>query len=556
MANPIPENPLRKEAEELIDLLAQDKKPTWPVRGEIMALAAELTIQLPKEKAEKIRAALKSLKEEVSTSVPKEVRSLFSWTQSELMQAAPDIANTIMEERFRSWKWRTLDTEEKTNIKIAIISRISEWEFATKILSRIEGWIASLTSGLKDIFKPGKIEELAKSMISGSKESSWFNSIETKITEEIMKMVDAWLWEIQKAHEMNPEPDGYKELLKHPKALAKYTYGADIMALIQSHGKSPNEKSEIATSIRSKLLKLDERVRGMEKWTESIFDILAKIPEIGSDKIIESLKWLFSIPIFWSFAKGFLWIKGNEDPIDLLKKETNERRSILSLKEYGLGWNKKWEIPVLAEIDFSGLNMRQLKGFMKKMRASSVDMREGNFWKKIFIDAKIIQDIEGNKKIIEFPKWEKWNETLSSIISKLNGQTLVPNEASQSIPTDTMKPTPNLPEETDRVSLLKNWLLQANSLPFRFGNETVNFSSWELVVWSSRYKLEWVGMLTVAIQSLNIKGDSIVLGHRFGTSLVLKSDVIDALPELLALKPWNVTEVKWDEGTLKITRSA
>lgn len=44
-------------------------------------------------------------------------------------------------------------------------------------------------------------------------------------------------------------------------------------------------------------------------------------------------------------------------------------------------------------------------------------------------------------------------------------------------------------------------------------------------------------MLTVAIQSLNIKGDSIVLGHRFGTSLVLKSDVTDALPELLALKP-------------------
>jgi hypothetical protein len=127
---------------------------------------------------------------------------------------------------------------------------------------------------------------------------------------------------------------------------------------------------------------------------------------------------------------------------------------------------------------------------------------------------------------------------------------------SQSPTSPTQEATWSRPQETDRGSLLKKWLLDAKNIPFRAGNEQVSFESWELIVGATRYKLEWVWVLTVAIQSLSIQGDTIILWHRFGKSEVSKWDVIDAIPELLALKPWEVTNVKWDEGTLKITRSA
>ena len=44
-------------------------------------------------------------------------------------------------------------------------------------------------------------------------------------------------------------------------------------------------------------------------------------------------------------------------------------------------------------------------------------------------------------------------------------------------------------------------------------------------------------MLTVGIESLTLRENMVILGHRFGTSEVSKNDVIDALPELLALAP-------------------
>lgn len=544
----------RKEAEELITLLEADKKPSGPVRKEIMDLAREIALTLPKSQSEKVRWALQSLNQEIRSETPQEVRNLFLWTSSELMQVAPDIANSIIEERLKTWKWPSLTSEQRINIKMAIIARISEGDFLRNILARVDGGISSLTQWLKDIFSPGKIESLAKDLLTWSKKASGRDSIEETITVEVTKMVDVWLGEIQKAHESVPPPQLYEELLKDREALSTYTYGADIAKLL---GKNQWNQKAFEERVQKKLQSIDARLTGMEERKESIFDILAKIPEIGSDKIIESIKWLFSIPIFSTFARWFLGLKGNQDPIDFIKKDVSERRSITLLQSFWKSGKNRNAIPLLSEIDLSPLKHRELRPFFRKMREKWVDTSHDDFWKKVFHDGKITLEKDGKEEIIKFPRWEPWNETLTSLLMKLND---TPQSQKNGAPGTQPSWETTRPETTekpaDRVSLIKKWLEQATSLPFRVGDELVSFESWELCFWNAKYKLEWVGMLTVAIENLSLQGSAVILSHRFGKSEVSKSEVIEVLPEILALGPGGKTELRWDDWTLRITRSA
>ncbi len=544
----------RREAEALIHDLDTKKKPTWPVRTEILTLALQISGEITLQNRAEVQAALNELRSWLSSETPKEIRELFAWTQSDLMQAAPDIANTIMEERMKLWKWPPLTAEQKVNIKQAIIARIADGNIVDILLSRVQWGMSTLMSGIKDIFQKEKIEAMAKSLISGSATESWPSSIEATITKEVMKMVDIWLSEIQKAHESEPRPNGYEELLRYPQLLAKYSYGNDILTLIGTKEKVPKDREGFLESVKAKLSSMDKRISGMQKDKESIFDILAKLPSMWSDTIFEAMKWLFSIPIFWTFARWFIGMKGSGDPIEYLKAETDERRLVLTLQEYGRSGKKRDEIPLLGNIDLKEISYKELRPLFKKFRDAWIDTKKEDLWKKIFTEGKITWERAWSQTTLTFPPWERGKESLSSIIEKLSQS---PETPMQNPPNPQEKPDVSQTSEApNRLTLIKKWLTEASSLPFRAGNEEISFSAWVLKVWSSSYRLEGVGMLTVDIESLVLKWNMVVLGHRFGTSTVEKSDVIDALPELLVLGPWSKTEIKGEDGKLRVTRTA
>ena len=301
-----------------------------PLTPEIVA-AVEASIDEQDEANKvKIRAALRSLREKTKFQEKNNdsLSPLFEWTHSDLMRQAPKIANEVMEDALKLWKWPPLTPEQKENIKLAIIDRVASGAFAQAMLGGIHGKIdkmQGLVVKFGDSFKWRKIDDISASELQQqadkmTKEFSWTESektdgapksMEEKITEQVIRMMQDGLWDIQKAHEWVPQPTWYTLLLTHPKALANYKYGMDIPALLQASGDAQGTKEIFKNEIKTKIQKLEAQIIGMEQSKERIFNTIARIPEFASNKLFEMMEWIFKIPIFGKFAAAFL---GFDDP--------------------------------------------------------------------------------------------------------------------------------------------------------------------------------------------------------------------------------------------------
>ena len=547
-----------------------------PVNPDVLHAAKEKVGSLPDGKRQKVQAQLDILSQQVSIDTPSEIASLFEGARSSLMQKAPEIANAIMDDEIKKWKWPPITPIQKENIKLAIIDRIASGVFAQVMIGGIQQRLQSITEkfskiDIKNISNIWQIDNIVQDFsVYGWKESqAWKSkSMEEKITEQIVQMMREGLGEMQKAHETNPQPEWYTLLLSHPKALANYSFPEDIPTLLAKSWDPQITKQLFKSEIQKKILGLDAKIVGMQATKEKILDSIARVPDQISGQIFDMMKWIFQIKIFGKFAAAFLWFDNPDTAIDELKIESKQRKSIHALVSYGTTRNERWEIingentrkiGVLKHIDFTGVNFEKLKPFMKKMKSERVDVSKSDFWKSVFLDGKI-ETWEGDKKkTLTFPKWDEGKETTESILTKLNGQKTmsasIPPSYTPLIPWDNPREwvasvppawalgdparTVEVPPSS-RTDAISRALLAAKSLPFdyTFGGKTEKVSAhWDILTlgdmqWSIAGK--WPMGIEFSAKSIGIDSENIVLN--FPVKWVKKQpkwEFIQSIPTLL-----------------------
>lgn len=533
---------------------------TEPLTPEIASAVRVKMNGLDDANKQKINAALDALKPTIRPVESQEnsIASLFEWTHSDLMKQSPKIANEVMEDALKSWKWPSLNPEQKENIKLAIIDRVASGAFAQAMLWGVQRKLQSVTDKFSkidagNISNISQLDDIAKefSLDDTTKTAGWKSkTMEEKITEQVVKMMQEWLWDIQKAHEWVPQPVWYTLLLAHPKALSSYQYGMDIPTLLQASGDAQGTKDAFKIDIKVKIQKLESQIIGMEQSKEKIFDTIARVPEFASNWLFEMMEWIFKIPIFGKFAAAFLGFDDPKTAIDELKMETKQRKSVHMFVSFGIIKNDKWEIvkgdnsgkiSILKDIDFTGVDFAKLKPFMKKMKESGIDVSHADFWKSVFVDGKIETWEWDKKKLINFSWWEEWKETADTIVRKLNTGTQLqvvaappiappaspvaiistPVSSTSAPPVTTWVNLSNLViawgawvvpwvsplawataprTQVDAISQTREQALiatfnQAQSIPFDFTygdkTETVKFDKNQLMVWSMAFEIKW-----------------------------------------------------------------
>lgn len=547
-----------QRAQKFIDWVREWSNPSieQPLTPEIERAIEQKMNNFDEINRAQIRTALDKLKSSTRVAeTPSEISSLFEWTQSDLMKQAPKIANDVMNDTLQLWKWPTLTSEQKDNIKLAIIDRVASWAFAQAMLWGIQNKFNSLKDkfskiDLKDVSNISQIDDITKefsidSLSSGNEKKSENKTMEEKITEQILSMMQDWLGEIQKAHESVPQPEWYTLLLWHPRALAAYKYGDDIPSLLARSGDAIGTKEAFKAEIKQKIQKLEAQIMGMQATKEKVFDSIARLPEMVSGPLFSMMEWLFKIPIFGKFAAAFLGFDDPKTAIDELKMETRQRKAIHLLVSFGLTKNEKWEVVkgdnngklgILKDIDFTGVDFAKLKPFMKKMKAEWVDVSNPEFWKSVFVDGKLEVGEWDKKKTLTFPKWEEWKETAETIVSKLNGstttvvQTEIPSveqPANTSVAWNSPAPavaaawttttwTPRTETTSEapktRGTALTAAFIKAEKLPFDFvfdwKTERVSTNNNILEVGSMRWEIKWKWPMNAEVWANSISMDA------------------------------------------------
>jgi hypothetical protein len=550
------------------------------------------------------QAERKALSARVSIDPPSEISSLFEGTHSDLMKQAPKIANDLMNDTIKNWGWPPLSPEQKENIKLATIDRIASGAFVQMIL----WWIQTKLSGMvekvqkidiKNLNNLNQLEELAKEFSphsSETKDAKEPQTLEERITTKMMTMMAEWLGEIQKAHESSPQPSGYTELLKHPKALVHYKYGDDIVALLARSGDAVSTKESLKTDVKSKIQNLESQIMGMQATKEKLLDTFSHMPEFASDHIFQLMAWIFRIPIFGKFAAAFLGFDDPKTAINELKMETKQRKSIHLLISFGVTRNEHWVIAagenngklgILKDIDFTGVDFAKLKPFMKKMKSEWVDVSNPEFWKAVFVNGKIEVGEKDNKKTISFPKWDEGKETAETIINKLNSQRAQSQVSSISqisiekppwptvwpmIPVVAWVAAENSREKTPitQASALSQAFVEASRIPFNYTFDGITQrveTLWDTLAigdmrWTIKWKWSWPMILAtsqIGMDSTNVMLTFPIIWTKVGS----KSSFINSIPQMLANKVGETNEIQIPNSdspnnpdTLIITRIA
>lgn len=129
--------------------------------------------------------------------------------------------------------------------------------------------------------------------------------MESTIKKQIETILSQTLGQIRTAHESNPQPTGFKDLLMHPKALADYKTGEDITALLDRSGNALLMRTAYREGIKDKILSFESSILSAEGEKNKVMDLLAKLPESFSGKLIGSLEWLFKIPLLGDLIAAF-----------------------------------------------------------------------------------------------------------------------------------------------------------------------------------------------------------------------------------------------------------
>lgn len=129
--------------------------------------------------------------------------------------------------------------------------------------------------------------------------------MESTIRKQIETILSQTLGQIRTAHESNPQPIGFTDLLMHPKALADYKTGEDIIALLDRSGNALLMRTAYREGIKDKILSFESSILSAEGKKNKVMDLLAKLPESFSGKLIGSLEWLFKIPLLGDLIAAF-----------------------------------------------------------------------------------------------------------------------------------------------------------------------------------------------------------------------------------------------------------
>jgi hypothetical protein len=449
-----------EQAQKFIDWVKAGKTPptTEPLTPEIAA-AVEATMESQDEvNKEKIRLALDTLKALAKPPESKEwsLAFLFEWAQSDLMKWAPKLIDAIIDPELNAWK-PALTGEQRENIKLALIDRVVSGAVPQAVFGTLRSKFDAVTNKFKniDLKNPSlsSIDSLTKdlslSSIAGEVESNL--SMVEMVQKHLGETLTNSLAEIRGAYESSPQPTGFSDLLMHPKALADYKAGEDIRALLDRSGNATVIKIAYRETIKQKIRDLESTILSAEWQKDKVMDFLTKLPESFSDKLLGSLDWLMKIPIIGDLIAAFFGYNSGKTLVEDLRLETRDRKSVGALLEHGVkrtplrdasGSEVKWsdgkvvlsgstekgsengKIPLLQNIDFTGVDYRSLKEFYKILKKQKINPNAKDFWKSVFVDGRISSGEGAEKKTIKFGPWDsRIDTTASSIITKLNTQT-------------------------------------------------------------------------------------------------------------------------------------
>lgn len=457
--HPSPE--AQQKAGEFIEWVKAGKTPpsSEPLTPEIAkAVEQQMNSQDAENKA-KIRQALDALKASAAPTESTEwsLSPLFEWAKSDLMRWAPKLLDAIIDPQLSQWK-PALTPDHRQNIKLATLDRIVSWAASQALFGALKWKLDKVSEkfskiDIKNLSLDG-IDSITKelSLTDGNDSSS--GDMHTMIQKQIETILSETLGQIRQAHESNPQPVWYLELLSHPKALAEYKSGEDIPALLSRSGDATLTRLAYREGIKQKILSLESSILSAEVTKNKVMNFLTNIPETGLNMLFDSLKWLFKIPILGDLIAAFFGYNSGKNLIDNLKLETRERKSVQALLEYGIKrtplrdasgaevkwadgktvytgapekWSQNGKIKLLENIDFSSVDFSNLKPFYKILREHKVDTTKSDFWKTVFVDGKIETGEWDQKKTLTFPKWEEGKETTDTIVKKLNTETGVPS---------------------------------------------------------------------------------------------------------------------------------
>jgi hypothetical protein len=575
-------------------------------------LATKLQLgYLPESERLNYQNKIDTISQQVSIEPPLVITNLFEWVESAIMKQVPKIANEVLEDNLKKWKWPPFLPEQKENIKLATIDRIASGRYLQIIL---DGVISKAALLWWSIWKIGEnftwrelknidvdttvksIQVLLNNLNWWTQENQTVKTLEGKIFEQVTSMMQEWIWHIQQAHESIPQPSWYMELLKNPKALSQYTYWMDIEILLQKSIVTSSSREEFTKWLKMNIQEIDSKTMPLENIKEKVFNALTNTPEIISDQLFEFIGRIFQIPVFGRFTLGFFQLDNIKTAVDDLKMEHKYRKSVNFLTSFWLSWDtswqvsswkNRWKIPVLNDVDFTNMDFSKIKPFMKSMRDKGIDVTKFTFWESVFIDRKIESGENSNKLTVVFPPWNTYWETPQTIIQKLAWATdntredIEPVRVKWSVSTHIPSKYDVSPEMKPLISpivsppavlaLIESSPLtltdsiikafeDATTIPFTFNFEwsqrVVQFQNGLLSIGADIFSLQWQWAIAVKIKDIRIVWNQIYLDHFGWPTIESKSNIISAIPDLLVLRKWVTQEIQWNTGKLLVTKTS
>lgn len=350
------------------------------LRDEIGCLSPEKIVKLraiveakkgvQKETKEKLHSLLVEC--EANTKVPREAREKQESKESFVQVFEGAKSDILSGEHVRALKGYILSkfrevpdlsVSQRDNLAIATIDRLlSDAEFAP-IVEALGG---NFTSALNVLEK--KSIGSVMDAFSGDRDENAETKDEVKTSmtgmmKRITDLIDRSTLPLVEL--LKKKPAGLSAFLSNPRAIAEYRSGnipADIAAM------SNEEKSRYVSDLNNRVLEVDGKVVSLEAFREKGMDMVATAPEWMQN----IFKWLLKLPIIGNLLAGFLGYKDGSDALGLMDEELRQRRSIVTLREFGKkpGADGKetdgkyaGKISALKGMDLSGLSHKKMKDF-------------------------------------------------------------------------------------------------------------------------------------------------------------------------------------------------